>query len=99
MRRTALVAVTADRFATSVAISQFEFPGGAEVVFLANSGTFADAVSGGSLSRGPILLVPACGALPGAIAAEIDRLNPSQVVALGGTTAVCDQILADAAAA
>lgn len=89
----------ADRFITSVAISMFEFPNGSDVVFLARADQFADAVSGGSLTRGPILLVPACGDLPAPVAAEIGRLAPTQVIALGGVSAVCEDIVDQALAA
>ena len=91
-----------DRFATSVAISQYEFPGGAPEVYLARADNFADAVSAGSLKKGPVLLVPQCGELPAVVAAELGRLHPHKVVALGGPEAVCDDMLqaaADAAAA
>jgi hypothetical protein len=89
----------ADRFGTSVAISQRAFPAGADEVFLARADDFADALSGGSLTTGPILLVPACGELPSVIADEIARLAPDTVTALGGEAAVCDEVLAAAVSA
>lgn len=88
-----------DRFATSVAISRAQFPGTTAEVYLARADGFADALSGGTLTSGPILLVPACGPLPPVVAAEIARLDPGRVVALGGAAAVCDAVLAEAAAA
>ena len=91
-----------DRFSTSVAISQYEFPGGASEVYLARADNFADAVSAGALKKGPVLLVPQCGELPEVVAAELARLHPRKVVALGGPGAVCEDVLnaaADAAAA
>lgn len=84
-----------DRFATAVAISRDEFAD-AERVYLARADDPADAVAGGSLVDGPVLVVPSCGALPDVVAAEIRRLDPSEVVALGGTAAVCDDLLAAA---
>lgn len=89
----------ADRFATAVAISADAFPQGAPVVYLARADAFADALAASSLSRGPVLLVPACGSLPTVVGQEIARLNPTEVVALGGTAAVCDDMVAQAAAA
>ena len=86
-----------DRIATAVAISRYEFPDGAEEAYLARADDFADAVSAGSLQRGPVLLVPACGELPVVVADELARLDVRRVVALGGSAAVCDAIL-DAAA-
>lgn len=83
----------ADRFATSAAIADRSFPDGADVVYLARADNAADALSGGSLTDGPVLLVPSCGGLPEVIGAAIERLDPREVIALGGTNAVCPQIL------
>jgi len=88
-----------DRFATSVAISRAEFPGTAAEVYLARADGFADALFGGTLTDGPILLVPVCGPIPPVVVTEIARLDPERVVALGGAAAVCDAVLAEAAAA
>lgn len=77
-----------DRFATAVEISRAQFPVHADVVYLADSDGLADAVSGGSLRDGPILLVPPQGDVPDVVAGEVNRLNPDQVVALGGESAV-----------
>ena len=66
-------------------------------MYLARKDVFADAVAAGSLTDGPVLLVPTCGAVPAIVVDEVARLSPSRVVALGGTGAVCGQVLADAA--
>jgi len=87
-----------DRFATALALSRYQFPDGADEVYLARSDLNPDALVGGSLTRGPILLVPSCGELPTAVKAEIDRLDPVKVVALGGPDAVCEDILDQAVA-
>ncbi len=87
-----------DRYATSAAISRRAFPKGAEVVYLARGDEFADAVAGGMLTDGPILLVRPCGAVPSAVKREISRLAPRQVIALGGVGAVCEKTLRAAAA-
>jgi putative cell wall-binding protein len=94
----------ADRYATAVEISRASFPGRAAAVYLARADGFADALAAGSLSAssataGPVLLVPTCGALPDVVRAEIMRLDPPEVVALGGETAVCDGVLTAAAGA
>ena len=82
------------RFDTAVAISKEAFPTGARALYLARADSFADALAGSSLTdKGPILLVPKCGTVPSAIIAEANRLKPLEVVALGGTGAVCDQVL------
>jgi putative cell wall-binding protein len=86
------------RIQTAVEISKDEWPGGAKEVYLARADLFADAVAAGSLSGGPILLVPSCGALPDAVRVEIRRVNPARVIALGGTAAICDALLQAAAA-
>lgn len=86
------------RVETAVAISQHVFPGGANRVYLARSDAFADGLAGGVVPDGPVLLVPSCGDLPQAVADEIRRLNPSQILALGGEGAVCGEILKAAAA-
>lgn len=82
-----------DRYSTAVAISQNVFGNGAPIVFIARADSFADALAGGTLSRGPILLVPQCGAVPATVLAEVRRLGATEVVALGGPGAVCDSVL------
>lgn len=85
------------RIETAVAISQNVFPGGADEVYLARADLFADAVAGGSLSDGPILLVPRTGAVPQTVLDEIERVDPQRVLALGGTAAVSPGVLSAAA--
>ncbi|MEE8601775.1 cell wall-binding repeat-containing protein [Euzebya tangerina] len=86
------------RIETAIAISQEQFPDGAATAYLARADVFADAVAGGALTAGPILLVPSCGVLPGVVADEIARLHPDRVVALGGEAAVCQDLLDQARA-
>lgn len=93
-----------DRIATAVAISEYGFSAAGldqrmDRVYLARADVVADAVAGGALTDGPILLVPSCGALPPSVAAHLAAVSVDQVVALGGTSAVCDDLLAAAAAA
>ncbi len=85
------------RIQTAIAIASSSFPAGADEAYLARADNFADAVAGGALTAGPILLVPTCGEVPGEVTAEIDRLGADRVVALGGTAAVCDALLSSAA--
>ena len=87
----------ANRFATAVAISERGFPVGAATVYLANASDSPDAVAGGSLQGGPILLVPSTGTVPEVVADEIARLDPDEVVVLGGAAAVSDVTAAQAA--
>ncbi|PFG38671.1 putative cell wall-binding protein [Georgenia soli] len=80
----------ADRYAVSVSVSRTNFPNGSPVVYVANGLTSVDALSAApvaGMKKGPVLLTQA-GALPTAVQAELKRLNPSQVVILGGTGAV-----------
>lgn len=88
-----------NRILTAIEIAQRAFPDGADVVYLARSDIFVDAVAGGVLTDGPILLVPTCGDLPEAVATELGRLDPDEVIALGGGAAICDAMLAAAGAA
>lgn len=85
-----------DRIGTSIEIARAAFPDGADAVYLTGADRMADAVAGGSLTRGPTLLVPSCGPIPGEVVIEIQRLSPTEVVALGGAVAVCDATLEEA---
>lgn len=89
----------ATRVETAVAVAQRAFPDGAAAAYLARADDFADALAAGALRDGPVLLVPSCGALPDVVAAELARLAPDEVLALGGPAAVCDELLAQAATA
>lgn len=87
------------RIETAIEISKAAFPDGATEVYLSRQDVNPDALVGGALTKGPILLVPSCGTLPPAVAAEIRRLDPARVVALGGANTVCDDMLRQAGAA
>ncbi|MEE8599524.1 cell wall-binding repeat-containing protein [Euzebya tangerina] len=84
------------RLETAVAISSRAFPTGAPVVYLARSDNPVDAVVGGTLSDGPILLVAGCDDLADTVADEINRLRPDEIIALGGEDSVCEQVLLEA---
>jgi putative cell wall-binding protein len=86
------------RYETAIAVSRWQFPAGARLVFLARGDAYADAVSAGAVTDGPTLLVPRTGPVPDAVLAEVRRLNPEWVIALGGTAAISEQVLNDAAA-
>ncbi|MDQ3689770.1 MAG: cell wall-binding repeat-containing protein [Chloroflexota bacterium] len=84
----------ADRYSTAAAISRSRFGGGASTVFIATGGSFPDALAGApaaARANGPILLT-AKDALPSATATELDRLNPSKIVILGGSAAVSSAV-------
>jgi putative cell wall-binding protein len=80
----------ADRYETSVKISQRAYPNGAGAVLVATGANWPDALGGAALAGAldaPILLTAPTG-LPAAVSTEIDRLAPDEVVILGGTGAV-----------
>ena len=82
----------ANRYETAIAISQYLYPtdGTADIVVIATGTGFADALAGASLAalgNGPVLLTQP-GALPGSVAAEIERLAPDEIFVLGGEAAV-----------
>ena len=85
-----------DRYATSVAISQSAYgAGGSDAAFVATGTNFPDGLSGGpvaALVPGPLLLVSPT-QLPGAVAAELQRLDPDTVYVIGGTGAVSDGVV------
>lgn len=92
----------ANRFETAAEISKNLFPEGktSAKVYLANGNTLVDALVGGTMTDGaPILLTNGSGTLPAATLNEIKRLKPSEVVALGGESAVLPAELSAAASA
>jgi putative cell wall-binding protein len=88
----------ADRYATAAAIAE-RYPSAARA-YLATGENFPDALTGGALAAarddGPIVLTRRAD-LPDATAAQLDRLEPGELVVLGGTAAV-PAATADAAA-
>lgn len=79
----------ADRYATSAAIAR-TFTGPVNRVFVANGQNFPDALAGSAVAArdgSPMLLVTP-GSIPAVIAAELDRLDPAEIVVLGGTPSV-----------
>lgn len=88
----------ADRYHTAREISRFRYPDGAERVFLASGKNPVDAVAGGVLTGGPILLVPnATGStLNSRVGEEISRLHTKNVTALGGAAAVSPSLIRQA---
>ncbi|AHF08087.1 S8 family serine peptidase [Desulfitobacterium metallireducens] len=84
----------ADRIETALQISQVGFPDGADTVLLARAEDFPDALAGAPLAykkHAPILLTNST-TLPESVLTEIQRLNPQQILLLGGTGAVSAEI-------
>ncbi|WP_164863462.1 peroxidase family protein [Agromyces sp. LHK192] len=79
-----------DRFQTAAMITQEFYEPGVEKLFIANGRNFPDALAAGpaaGLFDSPILLVDPS-YIPADVLAEIERLNPAQIVVLGGPTNV-----------
>lgn len=74
-----------DRYATAAQVSSFHMPSGAPLVYVTTGDNFPDALAAGPAAarRGaPTILVK--GSIPAASAAELERLNPSRIIVLGG---------------
>jgi extracellular elastinolytic metalloproteinase len=82
------------RIETAVEVSRASFPAGADTVVLARSDLYPDALAGSPLafdSEAPILVTPP-GSLAPPVAAEIDRLQASTVILLGGRQALSGSV-------
>lgn len=80
------------RFDTAIAISKYAYPGSPNVpvVYIANGFNFPDALSAGPAAAaegGPLLLTEPT-SLPSAVRTELNRLNPTTIVIVGGTSVV-----------
>src|SRR4051812_34293037 len=86
-----------DRFEVAVNISKQNWPQGANTVFISNYLAFADALSATPLAYqndAPILLSHP-GSLTELTKQELIRLKPQQVVLVGGTGSLNNQIVED----
>ena len=85
----------ADRYATSARVSERTFPEEVPVAYIASGHDFPDALAGAPAAAhldGPLLLTgPA--SLPDPIRAELERLKPARIVALGGASVVGPGVL------
>jgi|GEM_PF-3134681 len=85
----------ADRYATAVAVSEEAFESGVPIVFLASGVDYPDALSAAPLAAalgGPLLLTSSR-SLPSVAAAELTRLDPAEVVIVGGTAVVTSSVV------
>ena len=88
----------ADRYATAAAVASRAFGEQEATAYLARGDSPADAVAGGILTDGPILLAPPdCRVLPEPTWRHLGRSTPDRVIALGGTSAICGQQLSTGA--
>ena len=88
------------RTVTAAAASRHAWPDGADTVVLAAAGSFADAVAGTPLAAdrdAPLLLTDTATLTP-VTAHEIGRLGATDVVLLGGTAAISDDVADELAA-
>lgn len=79
-----------DRYQTAVTVSQWAFPAGAPVVYIATGTDFADALSAApaaAAAGGPLLLVPEVG-ITTEVWDEIVRLAPTEIFVVGGAGVV-----------
>ncbi|MCV0377497.1 S8 family serine peptidase [Microbacterium sp.] len=85
----------ADRYASTAALSAASFPAnGPGTVYVATGKVFPDGLTAGpiaGLRNGPLLLVPGT-SLPSSVAAELRRLDPTNVVIVGGPEAITDSV-------
>lgn len=90
----AVAATEADRYAGAdrynTAISVANAFGTSDVVYLSRGDSQADAVAGGKLPGGPLLLVNDSATVQKNVAEAITKLKATKVVVLGGTSAVSD---------
>ncbi|MFB2583007.1 cell wall-binding repeat-containing protein [Herbiconiux sp. P15] len=80
----------ADRYEVSVNTSKEGFPDGADTVYVVSGEKFPDALSAAPAAAtddAPILLTTAA-SLPPVVLAELERLDPSSIVVVGGTSSV-----------
>lgn len=91
----------ADRFDTSVQLSKLAYPDGAGTVYVAVGTQFADGLAAAPAAAqvdAPLLLVRT-GSVPPTVRAELQRLNPTSIVVVGGSGAVSAAVANDLAAA
>jgi glucose/arabinose dehydrogenase/putative cell wall-binding protein len=78
-----------DRYATAANVSASYFSPGVAYTYVATGESFADALSAGAagVDRGPVLLVTR-NAIPQSTAAELQRLDPQEIIVVGGSDAI-----------
>jgi putative cell wall-binding protein len=89
----------ADRYETSALLSTSVFSPGVPVVYIASGVNYPDALAGAAAAGsqgGPVLLVRT-ESIPTSVETELNRLDPVQIVVLGGTATVSNSVQADLA--
>ena len=79
----------ANRYETAAQISASFFSPEVAYAYIATGESFADALAAGAagVDRGPVLLVTS-NAIPAATAEELQRLDPQEIIVVGGTGAI-----------
>jgi putative cell wall-binding protein len=83
------------RVETAVDVALTDWAEGADTVLLATAGNYPDALAAAPLAASlgaPLLLTPT-DSLPAVVGEAIDELAPSEVLVLGGTSAVSDAVV------
>ena len=86
----------ADRYLTASHLSSLEFAPGVPAVFIATGTTFPDALGSVPAAKrmlAPLLLVPPSG-IPIDVRNELTRLQPAQIIVVGGSAVVPDSTVA-----
>lgn len=90
-----------DRFATGVEVSKELFADGDDVpvVYIANGLNYPDALGAGpaAIHQGGGLLLVRPDSIPAVVAAELDRLDPEQIVVVGSEASVNEDVYDDLA--
>lgn len=84
----------ADRYAVAVSISQQNFPDGSDTVYIATGENFPDALSAAPAAAkfdAPLLLTRS-GSLPASVETELVRLDPTNIVIVGGPASVSEAV-------
>ena len=79
-----------NRYETNIAIAKKVFPAPTRV-YLTRGDVMADAVSGGTLRNGPVIIVPRSGEVDPATVKYVTTAKPSQVIVIGGESALSDE--------
>jgi putative cell wall-binding protein len=85
------------RYDTSAAVSQAGFAPGVDAVYVASGESWPDALSAGPAAahrNAPLLLVASDG-IPASVRTELNRLQPHEIVIVGGTSSVSAAVESD----
>jgi putative cell wall-binding protein len=83
-----------DRYATAAAVSKFHMPSGARLVYVTTGENFPDALAAGPAAavRGATTILVKRTKITGPSGTELERLNPTRIVLLGGPAVVSTTI-------